>query len=370
MAVPTKEEKKAAALDRFNKLSASLTPMSEYEDTFISDMSKFKKRISTGILNIDKALNGGLQDELYIMGAETSTGKSAIMMWLAQNIANSGTDVLYFALEMGKKEFVARGISSLSFEKWIKDQSQKRYTAGDVLYYSYDSTIPDFVRIPYHAYESLSKEYFSRYGNHLYIIEGGMNGLCAADVGNLAADFKRKTGKSPVVFVDYLQLLKADPDDRSQTDRKTKVDISVTTLKTLASQICMPVFVVSSIGRTSYNGRISSAAFKESGDTEYTGGVLIGWNWTGVTDQSDDDEKTFEKVKCYNQGYRRMSFEVLKYRNSVRDNCVDLIYFPAYSYFVDENDFHDVPDTALPKEFQKQPLAPKKQKSGKEVMRG
>lgn len=368
MAAPNNYDEEAKK--RINELYATVHPMSEYMGRFSEEMSIVKPRISTGILNIDIALNGGLQNELYIMGAETSTGKSAIMMWLAQNIAKNGTDVLYFALEMGKNEFVARGISALSFEKWIKDQTVRKYTAGDVLYWSYDTEIKDFSRIPYHAYESLSQEYFSRYGSHLYIIEGGMGGLCAADVGNLAYKFKNETGRAPVVFVDYLQLLKADPNDRSQTDRKTKVDTSVTILKTLASQIGMPVFVVSSIGRTSYNGRVSSAAFKESGDTEYTGGVLIGWNWTGVTDQSDDDEKEFEKIKCYNQGYRRMSFEVLKYRNSVRDNQVDLIYYPAYSYFVDENDFHDVPDTSLPPEFQKKLPEKEDKKKKKDVIEG
>lgn len=349
------EEKKQEELERFNKLYAGIKPMSAYKDAFVAEMKQPKKRIETGILSIDKALNGGLQDELYIMGAETSTGKSAIMMWMAQHIAKQGIDVLYIALEMGKNEYVARGSSAISFEKWIDDPETRKFTAGDILYWTYDASNPieHFSRVAYSQYESYVDEYFKRYGDHLHIIEGGMDGLCAKDVGNLAAIYKKKTGHKPVVFVDYLQLLKADPNDRSQTDRKTKIDTSVKVLKTLASQEGMPVFTISSISRVAYNGRVSSASFKESGDTEYTGGVLLGWNWNGVTDEKDDDKREEEKVKCYNQGYRIMSMQVLKSRNSERDQDILLRYYPAYSYFADENDWQKVPDTELPLKFQR-----------------
>lgn len=99
-----------------DKLMAAVQPMNEYKNTFISHCKEFGPRISTGILVFDKALNGGLANELYIMGAETSTGKSAFLMFVAQKIAEAGVDVLYFALEMGRDEFLARGISAISFE--------------------------------------------------------------------------------------------------------------------------------------------------------------------------------------------------------------------------------------------------------------
>ena len=62
-----------------DKLMAAVQPMNEYKNTFISHCKEFGPRISTGILVFDKALNGGLANELYIMGAETSTGKSAFV---------------------------------------------------------------------------------------------------------------------------------------------------------------------------------------------------------------------------------------------------------------------------------------------------
>ena len=196
----------------------------------------------------------------------------------------------------------------------------------------------------YSMYEKYSDEYFDRYGGHLHIIESGLSGLTVKDIANVSALFKKKSGKPIAVFVDYMQIIKADSEDRTQSDRKTKTDVVVTTLKTLASQIGMPVVTISSISRSNYNGRISNAAFKESGDTEYTGGVLIGWNWDGVTNQTDEEKREEEKKTCKERGYRKMILDVLKYRNSERDSSVRLKYYPAYNYFEEDDGFDPVTD--------------------------
>lgn len=328
-----------------DELMAAVQPMSGYKDSFISHCKECGPRISTGILSFDKALNGGLANELYIMGAETSTGKSAFLMSIAQRVAESGTDVLYFALEMGRDEFVARGISAISFEHHRKEEQQRQVTAANVLYWTFDKDLNDFSKMAYSMYEEYSDEYFSRYGSHLHIIESGLSGLTVKDIANVAAMFKKKSKNPVAVFVDYMQIIKADPEDRTQSDRKTKTDVVVTTLKTLASQIGMPVVTISSIGRTSYNGKISTASFKESGDTEYTGGVLIGWNWDGVTNQNEEEKREEEKRLCKERGYRRMALDVLKYRNSERDSTLHLKYYPAYNYFEEDDGFDPVTDS-------------------------
>jgi replicative DNA helicase len=331
--------------ERVEELLQNAVPMQDYAATFVAHCTAPIKRISTGYLAIDKVLNGGLSNELYIMGAETSTGKSAFLMSIAQKIAEAGTDVLYFALEMGRDEFVARGISSISYERSLADSSIRPLTAGNVLYWTYDNKLSDFLRLAYSSYSTYADEYFARYGEHLHIIESGLSGLTVKDIANVAALYKRQhPGRQVVVFVDYLQIIKADPDDRTQSDRKTKTDVVVTTLKVLASQIGMPVVTISSIGRASYNGSISSASFKESGDTEYTGGVLIGWNWNGVTNQTDEEKREEEKKTCKKRGYRKMILDILKYRNSERDSSVRLKYYPAYNYFEEDDGFDPVTD--------------------------
>lgn len=335
------------------ELMNNVKPMNDYKNLFEKHCKEFPARVSTGILDLDKALNGGLANELYIMGAETSTGKSAFLMSIAQKIAESGVDVLYFALEMGKDEFVARGISSLSFEKNRIDKNSRKFKASNVLYWTYDNALKSFTKMTYDMYSMYSDEYFRRYGEHLHIIESGLTGLTVKDIANISSLFKQMHG-NVVVFVDYLQIIKADPNDRTQSDRKTKTDTVVTTLKTLASQIGMPVVTISSISRSNYNGKISTSAFKESGDTEYTGGVLIGWNWEGVTNQSDQEKREEEKVLCRQRGYRRMTIDILKYRNSERDSSIHLKYYPAYNFFEQDDGWTPVQDNQNP--FNKKPI--------------
>ena len=248
------------------------------------------------------------------------------------------------ALEMGRDEFLARGISAISFEHHRKEEQQCQVTAANILYWTYDKRLKDFAKMSYSAYEAYADEYFSRYGNHLHIIESGLSGLTVKDIANVATKFKKKSEKPVVVFIDYMQIIKADPDDRTQSDRKTKTDVVVTTLKTLASQIGMSVVTISSIGRTSYNGKISTASFKESGDTEYTGGVLIGWNWDGVTNQTEEAKREEEKRLCKERGYRRMTLDILKYRNAERDSTLHLKYYPAYNFFEEDDGFVPITD--------------------------
>lgn len=329
------------------KILDTLQPIAAYKNTFISHCKESRPRISTGILSFDKILNGGLADELYILGAETSTGKSALLMSIAQNVAEFGIDVLYFALEMGRDEFIARGISAISFEKHQQHCRNKCVTTANILYWTYDDVLKNFSKMPLSQYEHYTDEYFRRYGCHLHIIESGLAGLTVKEIANTAAMYKKSTGKPVVVCVDYLQIIKGDPKDRSQTDRKTKMDACVTTLKTLASQVGMPVLTVSSVGRNNYNDKINTSSFKESGDVEYTGGVLLGWDWIGVTDvkRSNLDEIDKEKAACKQRGYRKMRLSVLKYRNSERDNDVMIKYYPAYNYFVEDPGFYPLEES-------------------------
>lgn len=318
--------------------------MSDYAATFAAHCMEEKPRISSGFDSLDITLNGGFSSDLYIMAAETSTGKSAIMMTLAQNMAAAGIDVLYFALEMSRDEFVARGISALSYQAYREDCTPSKtsvlpcFTAGDILYHRYESMLRKFTKVPFQQYQAYADQYFGLYGDHLHIIESGMHGWIAKDIANAVFLWKKEhPTASVVVFVDYLQNIKADPEERSQQDRKTKTDVCVNTLKTLASQLSIPVITISSVSRSSYKGKIGTESFKESGDTEYTAGILLGWNWLGVTDERDQIHINIEKTACNVRGFRRMELDILKYRNSARDQSVLLNYYPKYNFFAESN---------------------------------
>ncbi len=321
-------------------IAQNLQPLSAHKEQLCEKLSKVTPRISTGWKSVDIALQGGLTNELYVVAAETSTGKSALMLNMAASIAADGGLVLYYSLEMSELEHLARLIARESKCESV-NPDKRSYTASDILNWKYEPSIDDFCKIPHEAYSEYMNTVLEGCGDRLYFIEGGINGLSAKDIANISSNFKEShPGEQIVIFVDYLQLCRADTDDRSQIDRKNKIDEAVKTLKVLASQVGMPVITASSVSRCKYGEKISTSSFKESGDTEYTGGILIGWNWLGVTDEKNDERANEERKQCKNQGFRRMSFEVLKNRNAQRDTSAELIYFAAYNLIIDEYQWH------------------------------
>lgn len=301
----------------------------EYKDIFKKHMTMKKQRISTGYNSLDRALFGGFTNELYILSAETSVGKSAITVNLAQNIAASGIYVLYYALEMGQDEFIARGASMIS-----REHNDRPIPFGSILNHEWDDKSREFYRRPYNSYASYVDEYMERYGKHLYFKEGGFYGKTALGIAEDAENFKKERDLNQlVIVVDYLQRLKADPDDRSQRDAMSITSAAVQVLGNLASQKHNTVIAISSISNAQKGQRVTDAAGKYSGDISYTGGILLGWNWEGYTNTTNDEKKAETQRLCKERGYREMTLEVLKQRSGERDKKLTMFYYPAYNYF-------------------------------------
>ena len=114
--------------DRNEKLRQNVNFISE-DQTFMKAINaKRASVIRTGFGNIDNILGGGLTNTLYVLGSETSTGKTAIMTTFAKNAAEQDVDVFYFALEMNKIELYARGIAAESFSRKLTIPSMKYTT--------------------------------------------------------------------------------------------------------------------------------------------------------------------------------------------------------------------------------------------------
>ncbi len=315
-----------------------IKPVGAFIDLFKQHREETKSNIRTGFLSLDKALGGGFSNELYILGADTGTGKSAIASVLAQNIALQGIDVLYYALEMGRDEFIARGASCISKDNENNpfDDALKPIKFSEILNDTYDEKTDKFYRRAYSQYAPFVEEYQKRYGDHLYIIEGGINGRTAKDIATAVKDFKQKHGnKQLAVFIDYLQLLGAERDDKLQKDQMNVMSTAVKILKSLASQEGATVFAISSVANDKKWQNINEASFKYSGDISYTGGVLLGWNWKGVTDEPNEERRKEVIAKSKENEYRTMFLEILKQRNGERNNEILLTYMPAYNYIED-----------------------------------
>ena len=311
--------------------------------------------VPTGFPSLDKILNGGLVPGLYIMGAVSSLGKTALMVNFADNIAAAGTDVLYFSLEMSKYELMARSISRLSFRKIgeNKGNTDEAFSTFGVLFGAkhLDET-PSLL-------QDAATEYRDTIGKHIWYHEG-VGSISVDDIREAVRNHIAKTNRKPVVFIDYLQII-CPPDPRA-TD-KHNTDVIVTTLKQMSRDEDIPVFCISSLNRMNYNEPVNMAAFKESGAIEYGSDVLIGLQLYGIGYKAGEKEQARKAriqelvTKAEKEDRISIQVRVLKNRNGRRGDSGELKFTKRFNSFfevpedfkevyTDENPFADDEDNA------------------------
>lgn len=78
----------------------------------IEDESRMHPHIRTGLPSLDRMLGGGLApSKLYVVGARTSVGKSALVANIARLALDGGSETLYVSLEMTGREVLSRLVS-------------------------------------------------------------------------------------------------------------------------------------------------------------------------------------------------------------------------------------------------------------------
>ena len=286
--------------------------------------------VPTGFPSLDKILNGGLVPGLYIMGAVSSLGKTSLMVNFADNIAAAGTDVLYFSLEMSKYELMARSISRLSFSLTgkRKQSTDEAYSTFGILYGAKNIvTQPTFFNSNTSLLEEAMKIYRDGIGKHIWYFEG-VGSIGVDQIRDTVRNHIAKTGRKPVVFIDYLQIL-CPPDPRA-TD-KHNTDMIVTTLKQLSRDEDVPV-------------PVNMAAFKESGAIEYGSDVLIGLQLYGIGYKAGETDKArkvrIQELVTKAEKEDRISIQVrvLKNRNGRRGDSGELKFTKRF------NSFYEMPE--------------------------
>ena len=302
----------------------------------LSDSAKVKKwevsianardAIPTGWKSLDKALEGGLYEGLYVIPGATGTGKTAFALQMAYQIARQQKDVLYISLEMGEEEIYERHISRLSYE--LYGATSKAKTVHSLI--QEKKTVPE------------AREQFEKVGLYLRTI-CGVGSIDADDIRRVVERYEYELDTLPVVFVDYLQILKAH--DPHMTDKQA-VDYNVLRLKQLSRDYKIPVIALASMNRTSYSDVISMVSIKESGAIEYTSDVCIGLQMAAmdsIVDSSKKQGQQEKKVrKLKSKQYRDMQAVILKQRNGQIGAEIPFTYCAMFNHF-GEDEFVGVP---------------------------
>lgn len=340
----------AAAFTETDPADYHKRSVAAYLPTFLDDIANLTPPIPTGFQRLDELLGGGLHTGLYVLGALPSMGKTTLMLQLANQLASSGNDVLFFSLEQSRAELIAKTLSNLTATIEAAENGQgvgeaKQADARALPNAKSVLGITDPTRIPNAEEAKLLKaamSVFKSYSARLWIIEGEED-LGAEKIRSYVEQHISITGNTPIVFLDYLQIMKEK--DPRQTDPRINVDKSVSELRRIVRDFNAVVFVVSSLNRVNYKQAVGMDAFKESGGIEYGADVLLGLQSIDMTiaENKRDEAKNIKQTeKTKKQLVRKMELAILKNRNGITGTAQQFLYTSCFNVFEEaEEDLRD-----------------------------
>jgi replicative DNA helicase len=182
--------------------------------------------LSTGYTNLDD-LSAGLQpQELIILAARPSIGKSAFAMNLAINVAqrnkNSQAHVAIFSLEMSNEQLVSRMISSIGN---IRNSKIKTGNLTPKEWQFFESTIQNLKQLNIHFDDSGS-----------------------VTVQDIRAKCRKlaQENKLDFVVIDYLQLIRSEGRTGNRQEEVANISRS---LKQMARELNVPILALSQLSR-------------------------------------------------------------------------------------------------------------------------
>lgn len=284
------------------------------------------KHISTGFPELDRKIGGGLYNGLYIIGAGSSIGKTTFTQQIADHIASEGRKVLFFSLEMGKKEMISKTVVRELFKNKNSTLGAREFLNGDM---------------KDRDWENLSRQCgnISKVLENIFYLEGNF-GTTIEDIVNTTREFKDIYGEAPIVIVDYLQVIA--PIDVRIGD-KQNVDRSIAELKRLSRDLDTPVITISSVNRQNYLSYIDFTAFKDSGSIEFGADVVLGLQLNVMHQIMNMKEGQInEKRKLYNEAKAKIPREIevviLKNRYGAATGTHNYNYHPKFNLFEELED--------------------------------
>ena len=299
---------------------------------FIEDIEayqKFKDR-KTGYENLDKITS--LYPGLYVIGGLSTLGKTTFIHQMADQMAERGEHILFFSLEMATLELISKSLA--------------RLTTMDEQGYNFDNAVSG-LQIRLNDIPSRSKgkvqQAITKYENiskRFSIIEGNFN----TDVDYIRQyinDYILFNKVSPVVIIDYLQIIPGREQDRNDKER---VDYVVTELKRISRDFNISIIVVSSLNRTNYLTPIDFESFKESGGIEYTADVVWGLQLQviheSIFSKNGDLKRKRDLInRAKKANPRKIELVCLKNRNGISNYSCVFDYYPKYDLFISKEDF-------------------------------
>jgi len=288
-----------------NIVDAEQLMIETYERIDARSKGAVKSSIKSGFHELDGMTGGFHENELVILGARPSMGKTALALNFVENvILVDKRPVLFVSLEMGRVELAQRLMSSQA-----KIESDKFRTG-----------------------------YLTEEDNNNFAVAAGVVGQSplfiddspqrtVSQIGAVARRIQRRKGDLGLIAIDYLQLL--SPDD-PRDPRQEQVAKMARRLKGIARELHVPVLCLSQLNRQTETGgtkadhRPKLAQLRESGAIEQDADVVLFIHREEYY-LSDDDPK-MDDVKG-------MGEIIIAKQRAGPTGTVDVTWMPKYTRF-------------------------------------
>ena len=284
------------------------------------ELSKKYSLRKTGFDNIDR--HQIFSSGLYLIGATPAAGKTTFAWQMAEQLAKNGETCIYCSYEMSRLELFSKSIARELFKR----NPSTTLTAADIRRGAWTNAL-DSIAVEFKDAKADLRmiELHDETIDDLLTI---LRPLCTASSNSISVEYS--TRKSPVVFIDYLQIIPS-----SKESAKNGIDDTVRKLKIFQRETNATFIVISSFNRTNYINSVSFESFKESGNIEYTADVVWGLqlNILNHIKSSANISDTRQRIDAAKKEQpRQIQLKCLKNRQGYNYDCY-FKYYSAHDFF-------------------------------------
>lgn len=257
----------SAATDKIMKIADSMEQRTEDTsakaaiDKMIDNIERVMKSgggligISSGIEGLDDITGGFTESNLIVIAARPSMGKTALTTSMCGQHIRDNLNVFYYSAEMashGLAQRISANMGDVALNK-IRNPTSEKYTMDDVEWHRWSMACNDIKK------------------SNMHICDDA--GLSVLELDLKIKRYCKKVGKPHVIYVDYLQLMKGNGENRTQ-----EVSSISTGLKALSKKYQCPVIALSQLNRgleSRGNKRPINSDLRESGQVEQDADIII-----------------------------------------------------------------------------------------------
>jgi replicative DNA helicase len=238
--------------------------------------------IPTGFTDLDNLLDGLSEEELIIIGARPSVGKTAFALNIATNVCKANQFVTFFSLEMSDKSLLTRMICSIGDIDSMKMKNpMKRFNDNDWACYTKAQGI------------------VSSFKHNLDICDES-----AITVQSIRSRTKKNIRKYPskrhVVVIDYLTLIRGS----GRKERYLEIGEITRNLKRMARDLKVPVILLAQLSRgveQRQDKRPMLSDLRDSGEIEQDADKILFLYRDDYYDKETENKNIIEVITAKNR---------------------------------------------------------------------